>query len=127
MPQQPAVPAQPPAQPPQPNRPDSSATPAAGATVTMKDMDDIRLFIDTASQASGRMPDVQTVYGALVQSGSPAAKLVASRAIILTGAQTRESVWAYEAKAATQGGMIAGPNGVETVTAAELQRRAGQR
>ena len=128
-PQHPAQPpARPPQQPRQQNRPDSSAapTPAPGAAVTMKDMEDIRLFIDNVS-ASGRMPDVQTTYGALVQSGSPAAKLVQSRAIILTGTQSRESVWADEAKAATQGGMIAGPNGVETVTAVELVRRAGQR
>jgi hypothetical protein len=90
-------------------------------------MEDIRIFVDNASGASGQMPSPQLIYNALVMAGSPAAKLVEARAIILTGAQTRESIWAYEAKAATQGGMIAGPNGVETVTAAELKRRVGLR
>jgi hypothetical protein len=100
---------------------------AGGGTVTMKDMEDIKTFVHDASLVSGRMPAPEFVYGALVQAGSPAAGLVKSKAIVLTGAQTRESVWAYEAKALQQGGMAVGPNGVETVTAADLKQRLGVR
>lgn len=96
------------------------------ASVTMKDMDDVRLYIDTASGASGRMPPPQQVHAALVQAGSPAAKLVETGAIMLTGAKSRDSIWAYEAKTAFQGGMVAGPGGVETMTAAQLRQRLGR-
>jgi predicted small lipoprotein YifL len=103
------------------------AKPQAGATVTVKDMEDIKIFIHDSSLVMGRMPAKEFVYGALVQAGTPTAKLVNSGAIVLTGAQSREGVWAYEAKALEQGGMIVGPNGVETVTATELKRRLGVR
>jgi hypothetical protein len=127
MPKAPVGPAPPqPAAPPGRPGTSSSTPPAANVTVTMKDMEEIRIFVDGASM-SGQMPSPQLIYAALIQSGSPAAKLVESKAIILTGAQTRESVWAYEAKAATQGGLIASQNGVETVTADELRRRVGLR
>jgi hypothetical protein len=127
MPKAPTAPPQQPVAPPGRPGSSSSAAPGANVTVTMKDMEDIKTFIDTLSGASGQMPNIQLTYTALVQAGSPAAKLVEARAIILTGAQTRESVWAYEAKAATQGGMIVSQNGVETVTAAQLKQRVTQR
>jgi hypothetical protein len=130
MPKPPTAPAPAPPQPAAPpGRPGSSSSsaPAANVTVSKQDMEDIRTFVDNASGASGQMPSPQLIYTALVQSGSPAAKLVEARAIILTGAQVRESVWAYEVKAATQGGMIVTQNGVETVTAAEVKRRVGLR
>ncbi|HJZ58744.1 MAG TPA: hypothetical protein VKE74_27625 [Gemmataceae bacterium] len=94
--------------------------------VTRQDMEDIRIFIDTASGASGQMPTPQQVLAALEQAESPAAKLVKSKAIVLTGARSREGVWAYEVKALQQGGLIAGSNGVEDVSAAELRRRLGR-
>jgi copper(I)-binding protein len=72
------------------------------------------------------MPDGMTVYNALVQAQSPAAALVQQQAIYLMQPKTRESVWAVEAKATTQGGMIVTNNGVETVTAAEAKKRLGQ-
>ena len=92
--------------------------------VGRQDLEDVRLFIDTVS-ASGRMPTPELTRLALLAAESPAWKLVERKALVLTGAKTREGVWAYEASARDRGGLVAGPNGVETVTAEELSRRLG--
>jgi hypothetical protein len=101
--------------------------PQAAVPVDKKDMEDIRIFIDNASGASGQMPTPQQTYDALAATKSPAAALVQKRAIHLTGATARDSLWAYEAAALQNGGLVCGPGGVETVTAAELKRRLGVR
>lgn len=93
-------------------------------TVRAQDLEDIRLFIDTAS-AAGRMPSARLTYTALVAAESPAAGAVKSGAIVLTGATTREAVWAFELGALTAGGRVVGANGVETLTADGLARRLG--
>jgi hypothetical protein len=95
----------------------------AGPAVTRQDLEDVRIFIDNASGASGQMPPPVQVLAALQQAQSPAAGLVQKGAIVLTGARTREAVWAYEAAALQRGGLAAGPNGVETLTAAALKQR----
>ena len=97
-----------------------------GPQVTAKDMEDVRLYIDTASGASGGMPSPQMVAEALTQSGSPVADMVKNGAIVIPPARTRDEVWAYEAKGLEQGGFIVGSNGVEQVTAAEMKRRLGK-
>jgi hypothetical protein len=99
---------------------------AAKKAVALADMRDIQIFVHDASLASGKMPAPVEIFAALVKAGSPAAEHVKSGAIILTGATQREGVWAFEARAATQGGMIVSQNGVETVTAAELKQRLGK-
>jgi hypothetical protein len=89
-------------------------------------MEDVRIYIDNASGASGKMPPPQMVGSALKEAGSPAAELVKSGAIVIPPARTREDVWAYEAKALEQGGYVVSANGVEQVTAAEAKRRLGK-
>jgi hypothetical protein len=106
-----------------PVRPTSSARPP----VTQADMQEVWIYMENASAVSGRLPHPAEVYAALVQTQAKAAELVRSGAIILTGAKTRESVWAFEAAALQQGGgWVAGPGGVEQVTAEELKRRLSQ-
>lgn len=99
--------------------------PAPNVTVTKQDMEDIRIYIDNASGASGKMPSVQEVYAALTQTGSPAKALIDKRAIYLTGAKTREQIWAVEAAALQRGGLVCGAGGVETMTAAQIKQRLG--
>ena len=72
------------------------------------------------------MPRPEFVLAALVEAKSPAADLVKGNYIILTGATTRESVWAYEKNAPVQGGWIATQNGPEQVSAAEFAKRLGR-
>lgn len=128
FPAQPQPKAQPPA--PQPmgkidTRPAPPAAPPVGNRVPVgqKDLEDVRIFIDNFSGANGRMPTQQQVVAALQMSGSPAFALQQRGAITLTGATTREGVWAYETAAANHGGLITGANGTETVTAADFARR----
>ena len=92
----------------------------------MADMKEVWIFIENASGASGKMPSQLLTYQALIAAKSPAADLVKDGTIFLTGATVRESVWAYETQALTNGGLVATQNGVETLTAAELKTRLGK-
>lgn len=127
---QPPVPPQPP-QPgtnPPPLAP-GSGTPlgAAGRAVALAEMKDVHLFIENASVVDGRMPKPSAVYEALVAAGSKkAAEHVRLGSIVLTGATQRESIWAYDYSALTNGGYAVSQNGVETLTAAELKQRLGK-
>jgi hypothetical protein len=103
-----------------------TTTPKVGKPVTEADMKEVWIFIENASGASGRMPPPPLVYSALVKAGSKAADLVKDGSIFLTGAAARESIWAFEWKALTQGGLVASQNGVENLSAAELKRRLGR-
>ena len=104
--------------------PPVAATPAIpAARVERADMQEVWTFIQYASGASGKMPPAALTYAALVEAKSPAAALVKTQAIVLTGAAAREGVWAFEARARLSGGLVATQNGVETLTAAELQQR----
>lgn len=112
---------------PQPTPQNPTPMPAPKfSPVTEKDMFDLQVFIDNASGASGKMPSPLMIYQALVATKSPAAELVQNGSIYLTGATTRESVWAFETKAITQGGLVVSQNGVETLTAAQLKARLGR-
>ena len=113
----PSVPAQPPA-------PVQPPTGTAAKAVTEADMKDVWLYIENASQATGKMPPPGAIYAALVEAKSPAAELLKDGSIVLTGARTRETaIWAAERTAPTQGGLIAGPNGVENLKASEVVAR----
>ncbi|MBA2226450.1 MAG: hypothetical protein WHU94_04850 [Thermogemmata sp.] len=103
-------------------RPVTSVRPA----VTQADMQEVWIYMENASAVSGRLPPPAEVYAALVQTQAKAAELVRSGAIILTGAKNRESVWAFETAALQHGGWVAGPSGVENVSASELKRRLVQ-
>ena len=117
MPKQ-SAPVQPPPQVPQPA--------GSTATVTKDDMEAIFTFVNERSGGTGKMPSGQDVYTALLAAKPSTAALVQKQAIYLLQPKVRESVWAAEAKAYSQGGMIVTQNGVETVTAAELKKRTGQ-
>jgi hypothetical protein len=90
------------------------------------DMKEVWVFIDNASGATGKMPPPVATFQALVAAESPAAKLVKNGSIILTGATQREGIWAYEARAVTDGGLATSQNGVERLTAAQLKARLGK-
>lgn len=99
---------------------------AAARLVAMADMRDLQLFIDTASGATGKMPSSAEVMVALIEAKSPVAGLVKDGAIVLTGAKQREGVWAFEARAYLNGGLVVTQNGVERVTAEELKKLLGK-
>jgi hypothetical protein len=99
---------------------------AAQRTVTMHDLNSIRIFIENASLASGQMPSVQETYQALQKEAPHLAKLVDEKVLTLHPARTREEVWAYETAALQSGGQVLTSQGVERMDAATLKRRLGQ-
>ncbi|MBN9518192.1 hypothetical protein J0H58_06690 [bacterium] len=109
--------------------PQPQAQPAApAARVTQQDMEEVRLFIDNRSGATGQMPTPQETSAALKQAASPqTVTLIQSKAITIAPARTREDVWAYETAALQRGGLVATAGGVETMTADTLRRRLGGR
>ncbi len=99
---------------------------AVQRTVTMNDLNQIRIFIENASLASGRMPSVQETYQALKQEAPNLAKLIDEGTITLHPARTREEVWAYETAALEKGGLMLTSQGVERVDAQTLKQRLGR-
>ena len=91
----------------------------------LKALEQIRLFIDTAS-SDGTMPSVQTTYAALQKEAPQHAKLVDEQKIILHPARSREDVWAYALL--PQGNYaIASASGVEhPVNQQTLNQRLGR-
>lgn len=122
----PPIPAVGPGKPP-PATPAITTPVAAGKPVAEADMKEIWVYIDTRSGASGQMPSALETLRALTAAGSKAAPLVNDGSIVLTGGRARESLWAYEKNALTQGGLIVSQNGVERVTAADLASRLNGR
>lgn len=99
---------------------------AARRTVVMNDLNQIRLYIETASLASGVMPSANDTYAALKKEAPAIATLIDEKAITLHPARTRAEVWAYETAALTSGGLVCTSSGVERMEAAVLKQRLGQ-
>jgi hypothetical protein len=82
----------------------------------------LRIFIESASLATGQMPTKQQVVDELKRS--PDAKaivaLIEDGSIVLTNLKQREGVWAYEKLAPTQGGNVVTHTGLERMTAEQL-------
>jgi hypothetical protein len=90
-------------------------------------MNDVWTYIENRSGVSGKMPSIQEVYAALAAVKSPAADLLRGGSIVLTSATSREAIWAYEANAPTRGGWVASQNGVDMLTALELNGQLARR
>ncbi len=103
-----------------------SPSKTSGKAVTKADMNEVWIFIENRSGATGQMPAPETTYAALVEAKATAAELVKDGSIILTGAKTRESIWAFEKNAPTQGGWVATQNGPEQLSAAQFAQRIGR-
>lgn len=98
---------------------------AVQRAVTMHEMNNLRLFIDNASVASGRMPSREEIFASAKQGDPKLAQFLQDGSIILTGATTREGVWAYEKDAPTRGGLVVTASGVERLSPDELRQRMG--
>ena len=88
-------------------------------------MEQIRLFIDTAS-SDGTMPSVETTYAALQREAPKYAKMVADRVIVLNPARSRDDVWAYTEVLANNIVVAATASGIEEWTPETLRQRLGR-
>lgn len=111
---------------PRPGAVPQMQTSTGSRTVTRDDMNEVWIFIENSSLATGQMPPPELTYAALVRTNAKAAELVRDGSIILTGTRHRDSIWAFERFAPTRGGWVASHNGPEHLTAAEFARRLGR-
>ena len=96
----------------------------SGKAVTRADVNDIWVFVETASLASGKMPGPDVIYTALVRAKSPAAELIRDGSIALSGAWNREGIWAFDRLAPTRGGWVVTHQGPEFLSAEAFAARA---
>ncbi len=94
--------------------------------VNANQMKQIHTFIEYASGASGRMPSTADTLASLQKEAPAIAALVNDGTIVLNSVQSRESIWAYEAKALESSGWVCSNQGVETMDAATLKQRLGR-
>lgn len=99
---------------------------AAKRTVVEHDLKMIHTFIEYASGASGRMPQLETIRTVLKQEAPEIEQKIYQGLIVLNPAKNREEIWAYEAEALVTSGWVATNSGVETMDAATLKRRLGR-
>jgi hypothetical protein len=96
-------------------------------TVNQNEMHNLHIFIDTASGASGQMPTVEEITRALEREAPKTHKLVQNGAIVLTGTNSREGIWAYTADPQTTGGehLVVTASGVDRMTMQAIRQRTG--
>ncbi len=93
-------------------------------TVNANDLNQLRLLIETSSSASGQMPTKEMIVQMLSQE--PGAKnlldAINKGTLLLTGSHQRESIWAYEKDADKNGGNAVTNNGIERLSAMQIQQ-----
>jgi hypothetical protein len=99
---------------------------AVERTVTLNELNNLRLFIDTASGASGRMPTPDEIKAAAQKEDRKLHEFLADGTIVLTGTTSREGVWAYVAEAMKTNGYVVTATGIERMDAAQLKARLQQ-
>jgi hypothetical protein len=95
-------------------------------TVNAIEMHDLHLFITDMEIAQGKMPSKDEVRAYAKKENPKLSKLLEDGTIVLTGTRTRESVWAYEKDAPTNGGWVITNVGESKMTAEELQKALGK-
>jgi hypothetical protein len=100
---------------------------AAVRTVNRNELNNIRLFIDTAS-AVGQMPTRQEIMQSLQRDAQATYKLVEEGVIILTGTRSRENIWAYTYNPQTAAGehLVVTASGIEQITTQRLTQMLKQ-
>jgi hypothetical protein len=95
---------------------------ASQRIVTANELRNIHLFINSAID----VPSKEQIIAAMKQEDPKAYQLIQDGAIVLTGARSREAVWAYEKDAPTNGGWAVVSSGPDRMTAAQLQQLLSQ-
>jgi hypothetical protein len=97
---------------------------AVQRTVTSVELDALRIYINEYSLANDRMPPKEEIIAAVSKSGDRKLREALEQGlIVLTGAKSRDGVWAYEKDAPTNGGMVLTSQGIERLSAEELKQR----
>lgn len=94
-------------------------------TVDQNDLHNIKIYIENASLASGRMPSKKEIIEALKSDPGAAkiAKMIDDGDIVIPEIKQREGVWAYPKNVLTEGGMVLTNEGVVRISNVELQEK----
>lgn len=98
----------------------------AQKVVTFKEFEDLKIYLNDASLVSGRMPTKDEIIAATKQGHPKVYQAIMDGQIVLTGASSREAVWAYQKDAPKNGGIVLTSSGVETMSAQQLRQRLEQ-
>jgi hypothetical protein len=101
---------------------------AVKRTDFQNDFNNLRLFIDNASAASGQMPSYQEIMAVLQREAPKLAKHVQDGDIRLTVGRTREGIWAYTKEPQSVGGehLVLTSSGIERMAGPTLRQRLQQ-
>ncbi len=96
--------------------------------LTLAELKDLHLYMDTASGVTGKLPDKETTVAALkMEKGAVnLVKAIEDGSLVLTGATSRDDVWAYEKNAPVSGGYVLTSNGVDKLDAEAAKKRIGK-
>lgn len=95
---------------------------AVDRTVTLNELNNLRLFIDTASNSSGKMPTKAEVLAVAAKEDKKLHGFLSDGTIVMTGTKSRDGVWAYVAEAIKTNGYVVTSSGIERKTSAELKQ-----
>ena len=100
----------------------------AKATLSLDDFKNLHLYLDTVSGVTGKLPDKETTLAALMMEKGAArlVKAIEDGSLVLTGAGSRDEVWAYEKDASVNGGYVLTSNGVDKLDADAARKRIGK-
>lgn len=87
---------------------------------------DLQLFIAQMEITDGRMPTKQEILDYAKKENPKLYKLLDEGAFVLTGTKARESVWAYEKDADTDGGWVINHTGEQKLKAEEVRKLLGK-
>jgi len=99
---------------------------AVRRTASANDLANLRIYIESASLASGNMPTRDQILADIARDLPKVVGAVKDGTMIITGISQREGVWAYEEATLSKGGMVLTNNGVERMTPQELQAKLQQ-
>ena len=100
---------------------------AAKRAATNNELNQIHLFIETYSSASGQMPSPQETLATIQKEAPKIAEAIKEGVIVLLPARSREEIWAYEAIALEQGGQVLTGGGIERMDVQTLRNRLGMK
>lgn len=100
---------------------------AATRAVALNDMENIKIYIEYAYGASGKMPSAQEIIAAIAREAPTTHKLLQEQAIFLSGTNNRSHIFAWTAYP-TAGNIhfVLTANGVERMDGQTLKQRLEQ-
>jgi hypothetical protein len=96
-------------------------------TVKKNDMNQLKLLIETDA-LNGPLPTADQILAGCQKDARHIAKLIQDKVIVLTGARSRQAIWAYTQDPQTNNGMhfAITENGVEEMNKVVLDQRLAQ-